>query len=254
MQAKDVMTRGVITIGPHASLAEAAELMCAMRISGLPVVEEGKLVGMLSEGDLIRRSELGTERKRPRWLEVLADPGRLADEYARSHGRKVDEVMTRDVISSPHDMPLDDLVTLMSKRHIKRVPITHGDALVGIVSRADLLRPLCTILQSNRVDMAPDDRAIRDAIIAELEAQNWAPNWGLNITVNAGTVDLSGTLTDERERNAIVVAVENIPGVASVRDHLVSIEPLTGYVVYSPDEEAAQAERPASEAAGAAPR
>src|SRR5580765_3624264 len=108
MQAKDVMTRGVISIGPHQSLAEAAELMLAMRISGLPVVEGGKLVGMLSEGDLLRRSELGTERKRPRWLAMLADPGRLADEYARSHGRKVDEVMTRDVISTSDDMPLDD--------------------------------------------------------------------------------------------------------------------------------------------------
>jgi len=143
MKASDVMSRNILSVGRDAAIAEAIRLMLDNRISGLPVIDTaGRLVGILTEGDLLRRSETGTERHRPRWLEILMGPGRLAGEYVRTHGRKVAEIMTRDLVSVTPDTPLDEIVALMERRRIKRVPVLDGDTPVGIVSRADLLRAL----------------------------------------------------------------------------------------------------------------
>src|SRR5437667_5932726 len=194
MTSSDVMTRDVVTVGHHAAIGEAIRLMLDNHVSGLPVVDDGEtLVGILTEGDLLRRSETGTERHRPRWLEILMGPGRLAGEYVRTHGRKVEEIMTRDVVSVTPDTPLDEIVALMERRRIKRVPVLDGDIPVGIVSRADLLRALARTLEEEPAVVAGDDE-IRERIFAELAKVSWVPRDGLTITVTDGIVGLDGVV------------------------------------------------------------
>ena len=149
MKAVDIMTRRVISVGRDASVFEAARLMLQHRISGLPVVDPaGILVGMITEGDFLRRAEAGTERHRPRWLEVFLGPGRAAVEYTHSHGRKVYEVMSDQPYSVSEDTPLEKIVDLMESHRIKRVPVTRDGRLIGIVSRANLMRAMLPIVRS----------------------------------------------------------------------------------------------------------
>lgn len=235
MKAQDVMTRSVISVGPNDTIARAVRLMLQKRISGLPVVDQwGRLLGMVTEGDFLRRAETSTARQRPRWLEFLVGPGRMADEYVHAHGRKVHEVMTSDPVTVTEDTALQDVVALMEKRQIKRVPVIRGDKVVGIVSRANLLHALAGLTAEARPTSA-DDRAIRDSLLAELAKEKWAPLAALDITVRDGTVELWGTIMDERERQALIVAAENIPGVKSVKDHLAWIDAASGLVLL-PDE------------------
>lgn len=231
MKASDVMTRDVLTVGPQTSVAEAIRLMLDNNVSGLPVLaDNGKTVGILTEGDLLRRSETGTERHRPRWLEILVGPGRIAGEYVRSHGRRVEEIMTTDLISVTADTPLDEVVDLMERRRIKRLPVLDGDVLLGIVSRADLLRSLLQALDLRRAEARSDDE-ILEQILAELTKAPWVPRDGLSVSVKDGVVNLSGVILEEKERDALRVVAENAPGVRAVEDHLVWIEPVSGTVI-----------------------
>jgi predicted transcriptional regulator len=189
----------------------------------------------VTEGDLLRRAETGTERKRPRWLEFLVGPGRLADEYTRTHGRKVTDVMTADPQTVTEDTPLEEVVKLMEKRRIKRVPVVRGETVVGIVSRANLLHALAGVVREVKPALA-SDQAIREQLLAELARQSWAPIALIDIVVRNGVVELWGTVTDERERQAIKVAAENIPGVKEVNDHLAWVDPTSGMVFYQPNE------------------
>jgi hypothetical protein len=206
------------------------------QISGLPVIDAGKLVGMLTEGDLLRRGETGTGRQRPRWLEILMGPGRLAGEYVRTHGRRVAEIMTHDVISVTPDTALEEVVALMERRRIKRVPVVDGDVTVGIVSRADFLRAIARILAEKPAGMGGDDE-IRDRILAELAKASWMPRDGLTITVSDGVVGLNGVILEEKEREALRVAAENVPGVKTVEDRLVWVEPVSGTIIDAPQQE-----------------
>src|SRR5262249_20990753 len=174
MKASDVMTVGAATIRSDASVPEAARLMLLYAISGLPVVDDaGHLVGIVTEGDLLRRTETGTERQhRPRWLEFLLGPGRLADEYVHSHSRKVEEVMTRRVVTVAKEPPVEELARLMERHRIKRVPVVRDNRIVGIVSRANLLRGLARLADAAPAATA-NDLAIREQILAELDAQAW---------------------------------------------------------------------------------
>jgi CBS domain-containing protein len=231
MKASEVMTRDVLTVGPQTAVAEAIRLMLDNNVSGLPVLaDNGKVVGILTEGDLLRRSETGTERHRPRWLEILMGPGRMAGEYIRTHGRRVEEIMTTDLISVAPDTPLDEVVSLMERRRIKRVPVLDDDALLGIVSRADLLRSLLQALDAPHSEALGDDE-ILEQILAELAKAAWVPRDGLSITVQNGVVDLNGVILEEKEREALRVVAENAPGVRAVEDHLVWIEPVSGTVI-----------------------
>jgi CBS domain-containing protein len=143
MNAADVMTRRVISVPPDASIEDAVKLMLDRGISGLMVVDaSGHLAGVVTEGDLLRRSELGTGRQRSWWLRLLVSPGRQAEDFTRAHGRKVSDVMTTEVVSVDADASLTDIVELMEKHRIKRVPVTQHDKVVGVCSRADLLRAL----------------------------------------------------------------------------------------------------------------
>jgi CBS domain-containing protein len=235
MKAGDVMSRNVVSVGREATIADAIRLMLDNQISGLPVIDGGRLVGILTEGDLLRRSETGTERHRPRWLEILMGPGRLASEYVRTHGRRVEEIMTRDLVSVTPDTPLDEVVALMERRRVKRVPVLDGDIPVGIVSRADLLRALARTLEEEPAVVAGDDE-IRERILAELAKVSWVPRDGLTITVTDGVVGLDGVILDDQEREALRVAAENVPGVRAVEDRLVWVEPVSGTIIDAPQD------------------
>jgi CBS domain-containing protein len=236
MKARDVMTPRVISIETDAPIMRAVRLMLQNRISGLPVVgPKGELVGMVTEGDFIRRGEIGTQRRRNRWLEFLVGPGRLADEYVHARGRKVEEVMTREPITVTEDTPLDEVVRLMERHRIKRLPVLRERELVGIVTRANIMHALVSLAAETQAP-AGDDATIREQILAECGKQSWAPM--ANVVVRNGVVELWGTITDERERQALIVAAENVAGVKTVHDHLVWIEPNSGFVIQSEEDEA----------------
>lgn len=231
MNAADAMTRNVTTVEEKAPIEQAVRLMLQHRISGLPVVDAaGRLVGIVTEGDLLRRAETGTVKRRPRWLELLLGPSRLAADYVQSHGRKVGDVMTRDVVTVDETTPLEQLVRIMEERRVKRVPVLRDGRLVGIVSRANLVRALAAEI----VEAKPgslDDEEIRDRLVAEFEKQRWAPPTAPNFVVRNGVVHIWGLVTSEDQRAALRVMAENIPGVREVRDHLVWIEPYSGMIV-----------------------
>ena len=236
MKAEDVMTRDVIAIAPDATVLQAARLMLQHHISGLPVVDKsGKLVGVLSEGDFLRRRETRTEHKRSRWLEFLMGPGRIAAEYSHSHGSKVSEVMTTEVQTVADETPLEEIVELMERKRIKRVPVLCGEQLVGIVTRSNLMHAMVSMARVVQ-PAAKDDGTIRETLLAEMQKADWAPVAMTNVVVHDGVVELWGTIIDERQREALKVAAENIPGVKAVNDHLVWIEPTTGMVIEPRDE------------------
>src|SRR5262249_52177560 len=211
MRAKDVMTSPVITVEPDATILQAVRIMLQRRVSGLPVVDkDGGLVGIVTEGDFLRRAETGTTRQRPRWLEFLIGPGKLADEYTQSHGRKVEDIMTSDPLSAAPDTPLEEIVRLMEKRQIKRLPGVRGRQVVGIVSRANLLHALAGVAREVK-PATQSDETIRTSLLAELAKQPWAPLALIDPAVRDGVVELWGSITDERERRALVVAAENVP-------------------------------------------
>jgi CBS domain-containing protein len=230
MKARDIMTHRVLTIRPDATVFDAASLMLKRRISGLPVVTgDGALVGMLTESDLLRRTETATEKQRPRWLTFLLGPGRAAEAFTKSHGRKVEEVMTPTPYTVGEDATLDDLVVLMEGHNIKRVPVVREGRIVGIVSRANLLKALLNAARYDATVVASDS-AIRDAILAEMERTSWAPTAMVDVRVEDGVVTLSGVLLDTRDRTALKVLAENVPGVKAVRDTMTMIDPYTGIV------------------------
>jgi CBS domain-containing protein len=226
MQVKDVMTREVIAIGADETVLTAARLMLQHRISGLPVLDkDGELVGIVTEGDFLRRGELGTQRRRPKWLEFIIGPGRLAEEYVHAAGRKVDEIMTTDPFTIDEDEPLEKVVEVMERRRVKRLPVTHKGRMIGIVSRANLMHALASLARGTSAP-AGGDSQIRDDVLAAIAALGWAPR--VNVTVKDGITELWGAITDERERQALIVAAENVPGVVRVHDQLVWVEPMSG--------------------------
>jgi CBS-domain-containing membrane protein len=236
MKARDVMTRNVVSIGPDATVLQAARLMLKHHISGLPVVDaHGALVGIVSEGDFLRRRETATERRRSRWLEFLMGPGKIASEYTHSHGMKVSEVMADEVLTVDEDTGLEAVVELMERHRIKRVPVTHNGRMTGIVTRSNLMHAMVAMARGEPA--APKgDAEIRERLLGEIKAQEWAPAAMVNVVVRDGIVELWGAVIDDRQRAALTVAAENIPGVKAVKDHLVWIEPTSGMVIEAPDE------------------
>jgi CBS domain-containing protein len=227
MLVSEIMTSPVLVIEPSASIAEAAKIMLGGRISGLPVVGADKhLVGVVTEGDFLRRGEVGSTRKRPRWLEFLVSSGKRAEEYVETHGRRVEDVMSPNPVTISPDASLEELVDLMASRRIKRVPVVDKGELVGIVARADVMRAVLRALPASSA-AADDDERIRRAIAAELDRHSWAV--AIRVAVTHGVADLSGVIFDTRARDAARVAAENVPGVTQVvDDELCWIEPESG--------------------------
>jgi CBS domain-containing protein len=235
MRAHQIMTRSVITIAPDATVLEAAKTMLQHHVSGLPVVDAaGRLVGIVSEGDFIRRSEIGTQRKRGRWLKFLLGAGLTATDYVHEHGRKVSEVMTTDPITVAEDATLEQIVTSMETNGVKRLPVVRDSKLVGIVSRANLLQAVASLAREIP-DPTADDDHIRSRVIIAIEKNDWSP-FGLNVIVRDGIVHLSGVITDESSRQAAVVAAENIAGVKKVHDHLCWVDTMSGMYLESPED------------------
>lgn len=219
MTAKDVMTTKVVAVGPEMPVNAIAALLLDRHISAVPVIDDDRrILGIVSEGDLMRRGE--TERWRSWWLAAFGDAEELARRFAKTHGQRAKDVMTREVVTITEETPLAKIAELLEEKRIKRVPVVREGRLVGIVSRADLLRGLAARGLKPMVPETQDDRAIRDQLLAVLKREPWADTHLLNIIVEQGIVHLWGFVRSEAERQALRVAAETIPGVRRVEDHL----------------------------------
>jgi len=232
MLVKDVMNAPPMTVSPAIAADGAARLMLQANVSGLPVVDDrGNLVGILTEGDFLRRAETGTERKRPRWLEFFTDKRTLANEYLRAHGQTVSDLMTKTVVTVDEDAELSKAVDLMEQNHVKRLPVRRNGTLVGMLSRNDLLRAMSKLVPSAPpAKGAGADADIRNAILREMKSQAWAPTSSIDIQVRDGHVTMNGVTFGPSHRRALHVLVQSIAGVRSVRDHVLWIDapPLPG--------------------------
>jgi CBS domain-containing protein len=219
MNAADVMVTNVITVHPDTSVKEIAETLVANRISAVPVVDDsGGLIGIVSEGDLVHRVEVGTERHPSWWLEFLAGKQALAYDYIKSHGRRAGDLMTRNVITVSEETPLNEVASLLDEHQIKRVPVVDNGKIVGIVSRANLVRALINRPQgvaSKEVEAS----VLRDNIFTKLQSERWWPG-GVNIIVYGGVVELWGVVESQVQKDAIRVAVEVTPGVRTISDNI----------------------------------
>ena len=220
MQARDVMVSPVITIRKSATVREIAKTLLDKRISAVPVVDNaGKIVGIVTEGDLMRRAEAGTEHPYSWWVHFLAGDATIAADYVKSHAAKVEDVMTSDVLTATAETPLHEIASLFEEHRIKRVPIVDKVGnLVGIVSRANLIQVVASARPT--LEMTLPDSTIRQKLLTELKRQSWTHMHNLGVTVTNGVVDLWGYTQSNEERKAIRVAAESIPGVVAVNDHL----------------------------------
>jgi CBS domain-containing protein len=220
MHAKDIMTAPVITVRPDTPVHEIAELLLERRISGVPVVASGEVVGMVNEGDLLRRHEIGTNSdtlERSWWARVI-ERDQVAADYVKSHARKAKDIMSRQVHSVTEDAPARQIASIFEARHIRRVPVMRDKELVRIVTRADLIRALALATRDLEAPRAQSDEAIRVELLRELERQRWwRPDWSA-VYVRDGVVHYCGLTRSDDERQAARVAAENVPGVRGVED------------------------------------
>jgi CBS domain-containing protein len=223
MRARDIMVTKVITVGPEASVRDVANILLSKRISALPVVEEhGELIGIISEGDLVRRAELDTNRHRSWWLEIFARKSReaLAVEYVKSHARRVKDLMTREVITAKPTTLLRDIAALLEKNRIKRVPIVAKGKVVGIVSRANLIQALASSREGVE-QITTSDLMIRKKVMGQFKSEKWSKGSPLNATVQDGTVKLWGIVDSEAEKEAARVAAELVEGVHAIENDVI---------------------------------
>jgi CBS-domain-containing membrane protein len=213
LTAADVMTTDVVTVGPETSVRDIARLLHTKRISGVPVVSpDNRVIGIVSEGDLIGHAQIVGEPRRSWWLRLFDDENTLAREYAKTHARVAQDVMTSTVIT------VTRTASTLEHHRIKRVPVVRNGKLVGIVTRSNLLQALAAADVSKPASL--DDRTIRERLLKELNAQPWAHMLTKNIVVQDGVVHLWGLVQTKEERHALRVAAENTPGAKSVEDHL----------------------------------
>lgn len=223
MKAADVMITNVIAVGPDACVQDVARILLDSRISAVPVIAaDGKLLGIVSEGDLMRRAEAGTGRRRPWWLAILTGREVLANEYIREHSRRVTDVMTRNVVTATADTPLSTIANLLEKNAIKRVPIVEEGKVIGIVSRANLLQALASPgTRAKGAATGADDSKIRETVLSQLKAEPWTRPSLINVIVQDGAVELWGIVDSASEKKAVRVAAEVTPGVRAVNDNLI---------------------------------
>ena len=219
MLAKDVMTTAVLTVGPDTDVGDIARTMLEARISAIPVIDaDGRLAGIVSEGDLIHRAETGTRRRQSWWLRLLATPEEPEQRYLKEYGRRARDVMTREVVSVDPETSLTEIAGLLEKYHIKRVPVLDGGRLVGIVSRANLLRGIATWHKPEGVRLA--DSELRERLLQAL-AEAELPMHLINVTVSDGVVEFWGAVETDRQIDAARAAAEATPGVVRLDSHLV---------------------------------
>jgi CBS domain-containing protein len=232
MKVRDVMTTDIRAVSPDASIDEVIVIMTKRRVSGVPVVDEaGLLVGMLTEGDLLRRAETGTgDHLRPLFIDLLIGSSREAADYIRTHSRRVGDLMTAHVLTVSENDELRDVVRLMERRRIRRVPVVRAGRLVGIVSRFDLIAALGRALAALPHQPATDAEVTAE-VEHELRTGPWLARSSVGVRVENGVATLEGIIHDEPMRDAIRVAVQNVPGVIAVRDRIVFVEPLSGSIM-----------------------
>ena len=236
MKASDVMTRTVITVDEQATIAEALQLMLGKAISGLPVVNcNNQLVGILTEGDLMRRAQLATERHITWWKNLLFGPWFSAQEYVRTHARSVGSVMTRETLCIAEDTPLPMIVQMMEQGHVKRLPVVKEGKVIGIVSRRDVLLRLSSVVGDPLAGSATDASILRQ-IDLDLAAQPWSPRHNVSVTVKDGVVALTGTVSGFEQREALQILIEDIAGVRQICDQLLVLDPYLGTAIVSPME------------------
>ncbi len=227
MQAKDIMTTKVVTVSPDTRVEEIAQLLLKHHISAAPVVDgDNRVLGIVSEGDLIRRPEIAPQRRRSWWLDLVSGSDERAAEYAKTHGVKASEIMSQPAVTVTEDTELGEIAEILEERRIKRVPVVDGEGrLVGIVSRANLLHAL--VARRREVAAAPsmDDRSLREAVLSAIEKEGWVTHGAINVIVTGGVVELWGYVDSEAEREALVVVAENVDGVKKVVDHLIMVPP-----------------------------
>jgi CBS domain-containing protein len=223
MKAMDVMVRDVVTVKPDDDVAEAIKLLAAHDVSALPVVDDDeRVVGVISEADLLHRGEIGTEKHRPWWLEAVTPASTLAGEFAKSHGRRVKEMMSTDVISASEDTSLAEIATLLERHRIKRLPIVRGGKLVGIVSRSNLIQALASAPTPGGAGAnGNSDRKIRIELLDRLGHQSWTDFGERNIIVSSGIVHLWGLVGSPQEHKALLALAEGVPSVVSVSDEMI---------------------------------
>jgi CBS domain-containing protein len=221
MRAVDVMVRDVVTVRPETDLAEAVKLLAEHDVSALPVVDaDDRVIGILSEADLVHRAEIGTEQHRPWWLEAVTGASTLAREFAKSHGQKVGEIMTSEVVSVAEDTPLSEIAALLERKRIKRVPVVREGKLVGIVSRSNLVQALASAV--GHIDQHSEtDRQIRLDLLSRLGEQTWTDFSSRNVTVGGGIVHIWGLVGSPSERKALLALAESVPGVKQVCDEMI---------------------------------
>jgi CBS domain-containing protein len=220
MQASDVMTKDVVTVGPETTVGDIAALLVTHRIGAVPVVSgDGKLIGIVSQTDLVHRSETGTEKRREWWLEAFADPDARAREYVKSHGQKARDVMTRIVVSVSESASLAEVADVLDANRIRQVPVISQGRLAGIISRANLVRALAEV-SITAPATRPDGGALQKAIWDQIKAQPWLKTAFVNLSVKDGVVDLWGAVESHDQRRALKVLVEGVPGVAKVEDNV----------------------------------
>ena len=225
MKAMDVMVRDVITVSPDDDVADAVQLLADYDVSALPVVDDDEnVVGIISEADLVHREEIGTEKHRPWWLEAVTPASTLAGEFAKSHGRRVAEIMSTDVVSASEDTPLGAIATLLERHRIKRVPILRSGKLVGIVSRSNLIQALASSqarIGAGAGSAADADRKIRAQLLDRLGDQDWTDFGERNVIVSDGIVHMWGLVGSPEEHKALLALAEGVPGVVSVSDEMI---------------------------------
>lgn len=227
MKAKNIMTTEVFTVSPDATVHAVATVMSEKGISAVPVVDHGKVAGIISEGDLLHRQELGTERKRTRlsWLNLIGNKSAFADFERKEHGKQARDIMTRDVLSVSEDASLGEIADTLESNNVKRVLVMHGTQMVGVVSRANIVRALAARPEGAMAPTADDDDEIRYAAIEALESMKGTSPWLTTVIVNEGIVSLYGTVEDEAAHAPSRDKIRQLPHVVDVKDHRSVLQP-----------------------------
>jgi CBS domain-containing protein len=220
MQAKDIMSAPVVSVGPDTLLRDVVTLMLERHISGLPVMADGQLLGVINESDLLRRFEIGTAASAAEqsWWEQLVHRDKLPLDYVKSHARLARDIMTSPVVTVTEDASIQEIASTFAARHIRRIPVLRGSRVVGIVTRADLVKALALKTQNEEIPAAQSDAAIGRQLLQELEKQHWWHSVSSTIDVHDGVVHFHGLYESENDRRAARIAAENVPGVRGVED------------------------------------
>jgi CBS domain-containing protein len=228
------MTSAVVTVDPDTTVENVASLLLDKRVSGVPVVDSaGAVLGIVSEGDLMRRPETGTEPRHSWWLDLMSSDAQRAGEFLKTHGLTAGDVMTKDVVAVTPDTSAGEVAEILERRHIKRVPVVDGGKLVGIVSRSNLLRALATHKHKMPTEAGADDESIRKCVLKEFSDNGLDSQSRINPIVSDGVVHLWGAVETEEEREAIRVAAQSIEGVKSVENHVGLLKGMTRAVYWA---------------------